>query len=197
MLVFLKENLVFLSVPKTGSTAYEQALQDRADMVVSNPPELKHAPVYRYNRWFRPMFAKVCNAEPEVMAVMREPISWLGSWYKFRQRSLLDGRETSTKGISFDQFVRDYCRGQQPAYAAVGSQVKFLEPQPNGCRVSHLFRYEDPANLHSFLEERLNVRIQPPQVNVSPVADLTLSAEVEAILRRKKSDEFALYDSLM
>ena len=56
MLVFYKANLVFLSVPKTGTTAYEEALQPHADMVLLQPPELKHAPVYRYNRFVRPMF---------------------------------------------------------------------------------------------------------------------------------------------
>ena len=71
VLVFFKERLVFLSVPKTGTTAYESALRDRADIVVSDPPELKHAPVYRYNRFFRPMFEKVCGVEMETIAVMQ------------------------------------------------------------------------------------------------------------------------------
>ena len=79
MLVFFKERLAFLSVPKTGTTAYETALAARADMVIREPPMLKHAPVYRYNRFIRPMFLRVCDAEMELMAVMREPISWLGS----------------------------------------------------------------------------------------------------------------------
>ncbi|MEC8294742.1 MAG: gamma-glutamyl kinase, partial [Pseudomonadota bacterium] len=53
MLVFWKQNLVFLSVPKTGTTAYEKALAPLASMSVQDPPELKHAPLYRYNRFFR------------------------------------------------------------------------------------------------------------------------------------------------
>ena len=47
MLIFYKERLAFLSVPKTGTTAYETALRDRADMVISVPAMLKHAPVCR------------------------------------------------------------------------------------------------------------------------------------------------------
>ncbi|MBT8152409.1 sulfotransferase family protein [Epibacterium ulvae] len=196
MLVFLKENLVFLSVPKTGTTAYMEALAPRADMVVANPPELKHAPVYRYNRWFRPMFAKICSAEPELLAVVREPISWLGSWYKFRQRPYLDGKPTSTKGICFDDFVREYCRGKPAAFANIGSQVKFLEPQPNGCKVTHVFRYEELDKLDAFLNARLGVNIQTPKANVSASIPLQLSSQTEEILRRKKADEFALYDGI-
>ena len=86
MLVFWKEKLVLLSVPKTGTTAIEAALAHKASMIVSDPPELKHAPVYRYDRFFRPMFEKACKAEMETFAIMREPVSWLGSWYKYRQR---------------------------------------------------------------------------------------------------------------
>lgn len=197
MLVFYDARLVLLSVPKTGTSAYQEALQTRADLAITNPPELKHAPLYRYNRWIRPMFARVCNAELDVAAVMREPVSWLGSWYRFRQRPFLDGKTTSTRGLSFDDFVRDYCKGQQPEHANVGSQAKFLEAQKNGCRVTHLFRYEDQPRLQQFLQDRLGVELTLQQRNVSPAMDLTLSPEINALYRRKKPGEFALYDSII
>ncbi|WP_282091675.1 sulfotransferase family 2 domain-containing protein [Epibacterium ulvae] len=196
MLVFLKENLVLLSVPKTGTTALHEALKDRADIVISNPPELKHSPVYRYNRWFRPMFSKVCDKEPELCAVVREPISWLGSWYRYRQRPLIDGQPTSTKGVSFDDFVHSYCRGKQPPYANIGSQAKFLETQPNGCAVQHLFRYENLNAYHQFLQARLATTLDTKKTNVSPSGDLSLSMKTEALFRRKKPEEFELYNSV-
>ena len=196
MMVFYKARLVLLSVPKTGTTALQAALRPHADMVIADPPELKHAPVYRYNRWIRPMFDKVCGAELEVAAVMREPINWLGSWYRFRQRPHLEGKPASTKGVTFDDFVRDYCRGNRPAYANVGSQAKFLEAQPNGCKVDHLFRYEEMDRLHAFLEDRLGLSIETERKNVSPKMALTLSEKTETILRRKCAEEFDLYDSI-
>ncbi len=82
MLLFWKKKLALLSVPKTRTTAIEAALAHKTSMIVSEPPELKHAPVYRYNRYnrlFRPMFEKACKAEIATFAMMREPISWLGS----------------------------------------------------------------------------------------------------------------------
>lgn len=196
MLVFYQERLVFLSVPKTGTTAYETALRDRADMVVSDPPELKHAPVYRYNRFFRPMFEKVCDARMETLAVMREPVSWLGSWYRYRRRPYMKGRANATHGISFDDFVAAYVKGDRPSFANVGSQAKFLEPRPNGVSVTHLFRYEDPDRLRAFLEERLGTAISPRRENVSPEMDLSLSPEILARLRRKCAKEFDLYNSI-
>ena len=136
MMVFWKERLVLLAVPKTGTSALQSALGPKASMIVSDPPELKHAPIYRYNRFFRPMFEKAGKAELETIAVMREPLSWLGSWYRYRQRPFLDGTQRSTRDVTFDEFVSAYMMGDKPAFANVGSQAKFLEPRPNGTRVN-------------------------------------------------------------
>lgn len=196
MLVFFKERLAFLSVPKTGTTAYESALAARADMVISDPPMLKHAPVYRYNRFIRPMFERVCGVELEVMAVMREPISWLGSWYRYRQRPFMEGKPNATHGISFDDFVLAYMKGDKPGFADVGSQVQFMKSQPNGTGVTHFFRYEDQPRLNAFLEERLDLTLELGRENVSPAMALTLSPGVEERFRRKCADEFDLYASI-
>ncbi|MBB3995813.1 hypothetical protein GGR95_003477 [Sulfitobacter undariae] len=196
MLVFFKERLAFLSVPKTGTTAYQTALAPRADLVIANPPLLKHAPVYRYNRFIRPMFQNVCNAEMELMAVMRDPISWLSSWYRYRQRPFMVDKPNNTFGITFDEFVLAYMQGKRPGFAEVGSQLKFLERQPNGTGVTHLFSYEDQPRLKAFLEERLEVKLSLERENVSPELEITLSADVEMRFRRKFAEEFALYDSI-
>ncbi len=196
MLVFWKEKLVLLSVPKTGTTAIEAALSDKASMIVSDPPELKHAPVYRYNRFFRPMFEKACKAEMETFAMMREPISWLGSWYKYRQRPFLDGRPKSTAGVSFDDFVLAYMKGDKPPFANVGSQARFLEPRPNGTKVDHLFRYEDVNGWSSFLEDRFKQKLTFERLNVSSGSAPELSQKVAERFRRKMSEEFDLWNSI-
>ncbi len=196
MLVFFKERLAFLSVPKTGTTAYESALAARADMVISEPPMLKHAPVYRYNRFVRPMFLKVCDVELELMAVMREPISWLGSWYRYRRRPFMEGKPNATFDVTFDEFILAYMKGNKPGFADVGSQLNFMAPQPNGTGITHYFRYEDQPRLQDFLEDRLNVTLDLKLENVSPPMHLALSADVEDRFRRKFADEFALYASI-
>lgn len=196
MLVFYKERLAFLSVPKTGSTAYETALAARADMVIKEPPMLKHAPVYRYNRFIRPMFLRVCDAEMELMAVMREPISWLGSWWRYRQRPFMEGKPNATHGISFDDFVLAYMKGKKPGFADVGSQANFMQGQPNGTEITHYFRYEDQTRLQAFLQDRLDVTLDLARENVSPQMEVTLSPDVEARFRRKFANEFELYASI-
>jgi hypothetical protein len=196
MLVLYKERLAFLSVPKTGTTAYQTALASRADMVISDPPLLKHAPVYRYNRFIRPMFVNVCDAEMELMAVMRDPISWLSSWYRYRQRPFMKDKPNNTHGITFDEFVLAYMKGKRPGFAEVGSQLKFLERQQNGTGITHLFAYENQPRLKSFLEDRLNTKIELSRENVSPVIDVELSSDIEERFRRKFREEISLYDSI-
>ncbi|MGH1426034.1 MAG: gamma-glutamyl kinase [Pseudooceanicola sp.] len=196
MLVFSKARLVILSVPKTGTTAIEAALGPRADIWVQNPPDLKHAPVYRYNRFFRPVLERFVAPEMQVIAVMREPVSWLGSWWRFRQRPFMSGKANATHGVSFDDFVDAYCRGKRPGFAEVGSQAKFLEPQPNGTKVTRLFRYEDQATLLDFLENELDEKIALERKNVSPEIAMELSEEIAAKYRRKCAAEFELYESI-
>lgn len=196
MLAFFKARLAFLSVPKTGTTAYEAALAPHADLVISDPPPLKHAPVYRYNRFIRPMYLNVCDVELELMAVMREPVSWLGSWYRYRQRPFMRGKPNATFDVSFDEFVLAYMKGKRPGFADVGSQAKFLEPQPNGTAVQHLFRYEDQPRLQGFIEDRLGVALKLERTNVSPDMPLHLSEDVARRFRRKCAAEFELYESI-
>lgn len=194
MLVFFKERLVFLAVPKTGTTAYHSALAARASMVITDPPDLKHAPLYRYDRFIRPIYEKVCNAELETLAVVREPVGWLGSWYRYRQRPFLDGQPNSTAGISFDDFVLGYLKGKRPAFADVGSQARFLQPRPGGAPVTHLFRHDEPAKLDVFLADRLGSPVETRRENESPEMSLDLSPGVEKRLRRKCAEEFELYE---
>ncbi|MGJ8623923.1 MAG: gamma-glutamyl kinase [Yoonia sp.] len=194
MLVFWKENLVLLSVPKTGSTALQAALAPRASMVLRHPPYLKHAPCYRYKRFLKPFFVQAGGQNPEVMAVVRNPISWLSSWYRYRTRDDLIGQENSTRDVTFDEFVLEYCKGQPADFANVGSQNKFLRINDNEVGAQHLFQYEQWDILIAFLEERLGRTIATKQKNVSPQFDLTLSPAVEERLRDKRRAEFEIWD---
>jgi len=195
MLVFWKENLVLFAVPKTGSTALEGALAPRASMVLRDPPHLKHAPCYRYKRFLKPFFVQAGGQKPELMAVVRNPIDWLGSWYRYRTRPDLIGHENSTHGISFDDFVLEYCKGSPAPFANVGSQDKFLRINDGEIGADHLFQYEQWDLMIGYLEERLEMTITLKQKNVSPVMELALSTEVEAKLLEKRAAEFEVWEA--
>ncbi|MEM1374796.1 MAG: gamma-glutamyl kinase [Pseudomonadota bacterium] len=195
MLVFWKEKLVLLSVPKTGTSALEAALRNRADAVLENPPELKHVPMFRYNRFLKPLFG-VLDGERrfETMAVIREPVSWLGSWYRYRSRPELDGRPNSTSGIDFNAFVQAYLADPRPPFANVGSPRKFVSNGQGKVAVKHLFQYEELDLAARFLEDRLKVRLDLTAQNVSPKRPLDLAPGTESSLRDVCAEEFHLWE---
>ncbi|MEO9821904.1 MAG: gamma-glutamyl kinase [Paracoccaceae bacterium] len=196
MMVFYKERLAFLSVPKTGTTAYQDALRHRADLMITEPPEIKHVTVRGYSKFVQPIYSQLCDTNLELMAVMRHPVSWLGSWWRYRQRPFMEGHPKATHDISFDDFVLAYLKGKRPLFANVGNQANFLKESKNSSGVTHLFRYEDQDQILAFLNERLDFRIETKKLNVSPSIPLTLSPEIEQKYRRKFSADFELYESI-
>lgn len=195
MLVFWKQRLVYLATPKTGTTAIETALEPLASISVLRPPELKHTSVHRYWKHLAPFLEQVADEDFMVVAVMREPIDWLGSWYRYRQRPSGPTPEKSTAGISFDAFVEAYLSDPQPEFANVGWQSRFLVPD-RGPGVDRLFRYDNMPAFVQFLEDRLDCEITLPRLNVSPAGSTELDAAIEARLRTTFARDFALYDSL-
>jgi hypothetical protein len=195
MLVFWEQKIVLLATPKTGSTALAVALDSLSSLSVQRPPVLKHTNVHRYHRFVGPYLAAASGDRFTLIAVMREPCDWLGSWYRFRQRDDLHDSAKSTAAISFDDFVRAYCTNPQPEFAAVGAQGRFLRPH-HGEGVDYLFRYDDMGRLVTFLENRLDYAIVLPRVNVSPVASLELRRETTRLLQNTLVEDFTLYSSL-
>ena len=197
MLVFWQERLAILATPKTASTAIESALGALAAVVIQRPKVLKHTDAARFESHWQPYLQQSSGARFEVAALMREPLAWLGSWYRDGQREDVEPGK-STRGISFEDFAQRCCAETgRPAYANVGSQSGFLGFGAEGTgRVDHLFRYEDLSDFVHFLEDRLDFEILLPRLNVSPIGDTSLSAQTEALVRKSWAGDFALYEGL-
>jgi hypothetical protein len=193
MLVFWKKKLVFLAVPKTGTTAIEAALARHADTAIRHPPHMKHVPVQGYRNRLAGFFEQRGSRPMEVMAVIREPIDWLGSWYRYRSRPEIADTPQSTQGLSFDQFVEAWLKRRPPEFARVGRQSTFVTDKSGQIGVDHLFTYEELDLAVAFLEQRLEVALTLPRRNVSPQADLTLSPRIEARLREEAAADFDLW----
>ncbi|MDE3027694.1 MAG: sulfotransferase family 2 domain-containing protein [Paracoccaceae bacterium] len=193
MLVFWDQKLVFLATPKTGSTAIEAALESLAEVAILRPPVMKHTTSMRYRKYLQPFLERNSGQPFTAVALMREPIDWLGSWYRFRQREAIRDTNKSTYGMSFDDFVTSYMAKPRPEFADVGSQATFLMGK-NGNGVDRIFLYEDISAFVAFLEDRLGCEIVLPRVNVSPPGETTLSPKVRALYERTYPEEFELYE---
>lgn len=196
MLVFWQQRLALLATPKTGTTAIESSLESLAAVVIQRPPQLKHTTVGKYHRFIGPYLETAAGGPFTLVAMMREPRDWLGSWYRYRQRQDIGNEQNSTSGISFDDFVQAYCSDEPPKWAQVGSQARFVAPHRNGRGLDRLFCYEQIGDFIEFLEDRLDCEIILPRLNVSPVGDLVLSGATEDLLHRHLARDFELYDTL-
>lgn len=197
MLVFWKQRLVILATPKTGSTAIETALDSLSVMTLARPPELKHTPAYRYQRFIRPYLRATAGGDFTAVALMREPIDWLGSWYRFRRRDDVDSPEKSTKELDFAEFAQGYMTSPRPPFAEIGRQARFLSGMKDApLGVDRLFRFEEIDRFTAFLEEQLDFPLELPRLNVSPQGDLALPPSLESELRAYLAPEYALYDAI-
>ena len=192
MLVFARPRLVLLSVPKTGTTALEAALAGDADMVLRNPPHLKHTNLAGWQDRFAPLFQDRV-ASFRTVAVVRDPVDRLRSWYRYRHRDDLVGQPNSTRGISFEDFAAEVMKpGDRAPYARIGTQSDFLTGK-DGSRADLIYRYEDLGALVDFLARTLGREIRLERLNASPDMDTPLSVDMDAALRRYLAVDCALY----
>ena len=197
MLVFWKQRIVLLAVPKTGTTALEQALLPHASAAILDPPGQKHVSAQQYRNRLSNFFEQRGKRPMDLVAVMREPVDWLGSWYRYRSRPQLDGKPNSTAGLSFDAFVAAWLRSDRPSYAEVGSQANFLSDDKGNLAVDRLFRHDRMGDLVAYMEDRLDSRLNISKANVSPKGPVALSPDMRARLMREAPAEFALWDALV
>jgi hypothetical protein len=196
MLVFWEQRLVVLATPKAGSTAVATALESLAALSVQRPEALKHTSVRNYQRFVRPYLESAAGSAFTAIALMRAPQEWLGSWYRFYQKDDYVDGPYSTRELSFDRFVQDWCANRPPLHAAFGTQSDFLSPGTGPDGLDHLFRYADIGSFVHFLEDRLQCEIILPHVNVSPLASLTLSDATQQLLHARAAADFALYAAI-
>lgn len=190
MLIFLEQRLIIYAVPKTGSTALQAALAGQADIVFRT--SFKHIPVRRTQQHVGPMLKGSKCQMPEGFAVIREPIDWLHSWYRYRQRETSEPGK-GTAGMSFDQYVEDYLSGERQEHVNIGRQARFLHGDGD-LSVSHLFAYEHLDRGHGFLFERLGFSFATRWMNESPEISMELSPENKSRLEAAFAEDYALYE---
>ncbi len=196
MMVFFRENLAVLAVPKTGTTALAMALRSRADIIFGG--KRKHMNAAFFHRKVAPFLKDAYKVTPERMAVIREPLDFMRSWYKYRQRKQLAGTPKSTQGLSFEAFIEAALSDDPPACAKIGRQATFLSlARRNIVPVHHLFAYEAQPRLQSFLNERFRGNIDLKPHNVSPNIAAPVSDELRARFRADYAAEYDLYDRVI
>lgn len=197
MLILGMQRLVVLETPKTGSMAlramlapYTLPISDTAARHTGhNGYLLKHA---------APL-AQAFGGALQTVAVVRDPLIRLQSWYRYRMRPKVAHLKVSTRGISFEKFVLAYLDGTNPEVANVGRQDRFVGWTGQMARVDHVFDYDRLDRLEAFFSARLGEQVVLPVRNMSPQGDAveySLSPAVLARYHDENAEEFALYKAV-
>lgn len=193
MLYFHAQQLVFLEVPKTGSSAIMSALGDLAAMQISRPPNKRHMNAGAFNGKTRRYIRQLWGREVETFAVMREPVDRLVSWYRFLQRPAPPGGPESTEEISFSEFVEAVLAGDK-RFPGIGRQDRFLMGEGTTPLVTYIFQYDRQDLLKTFLEARFDPEISFDRVNVSKAAAVKVPDEVRAKVAAARPEEAQLWE---
>lgn len=195
MLVSFRAGLALLAMPKCASHALIDAYGAEADLVVRHPPGLKHSNLRQFRRRFDLAIRQFAAGEIETACLMREPIDWLHSWWRYRARPQIAGRPQSTAALPFPDFVAAYLEGAPGPAEGIGRPAAFVGDGRGGLGVDHLWRYDALPAFTQWLEARTGWSGALRRVNVSPgeagapALPAPLAARAETVL----AADFALY----
>lgn len=204
MIFIVAAKLVILAQPKTGSVALENALTGRADWSIRRPDKMKHMAYWQFQQWFAPALQEISGLsrdDYEVAAIMREPLDWFGSMFRFNSRERLKADAAKahrfTGDVAFDDFLKAACvkkEGSGRMTARMPCGVSLDADDTLG--VDRLYPYEDLSELYQLIETRTGSPLALKRVNVSPERELDLSSETEALFRKTFAPFFDLHASL-
>ncbi len=198
MLVMVDHGLVFLETPKAASTAIRRMLEPQIPVPwARQAPRQRHIGVRQYDRLWAGQLARDIGRRAETFCVVRDPLERSASWYRYRQRSQVAGKPTSSRGLSFADFLTDVLADDPPPHARIGDQARFTGFDGTRAAVDHVFDYRRLDLLVDFLAARLGTPLTLDVHNVTPEAARPpepLPDDLLAAFRAARALEYALYD---
>jgi len=204
MMASLRFGFIVLSMPKCASTSLQQALTPVCDVRFKD--HMKHVDYAFVETWVLPMLrARRAPAPfaPRIFCLMREPLDWLYSWYRYSWDET--GRPAGAGGAassgaafpSFAAFLEAYFSPRPPRVGGVLRQTDFLRGAGGAPGPIELFRFEDHARLVRTLEGLCG---QPIDLKVTNKSRPRREADLAGIdlldLRRRLADEYAVYEAI-
>ena len=201
MLAAPQHGFAFLSTTKSGSTAVEQAFEPYAQVVLKGPPRLKHATAAAFHRYVAPLLASngFERSSYQVVTVVREPLDWLASWWRYRSRDELRNakgaqRQNYAGDTTFEAWVTQMLdRDMQ----GIGRFSRFIRTPESEIGVDLIWRYEHLDACCAWLGEQIGRRVALPTVNVSPPRDHHVSDGLRSRVQEYFAPEYDLYEGAL
>jgi Sulfotransferase family len=194
MLLSLSRKFVFVANLKSASSTIETALAERAEIRLTQTRFGKHDGLTQISQKFAWVKRYVPYEELFVFGVIRDPVDFLLSLYNSHHKTAFDGKQHSTKGLSFDDFLEVWCA---KSWQARPQSLRFKD-EHGRLKMTHLIPLERLGEEFPLLCERL--KIEAPdlgRVNPSPAVlerrDLT-QAQIARVRERYAEDYATIKD---
>lgn len=189
-----RSGVVFLCTTKTGSSAIHQHFQRHADLVIRRPAGMKHMTAATFHQTVAPLLERYgfARTDYELTCVVRHPVDWAASWWRYRSRPQSRGRENYTGDLSFDAFAEQIAAGE----VWLGSPHNFVTDAHGTVLVDRIYRYEHLDQASAWMASLLGVAApELPTVNASPSRETAISASTRALLELHYARDLEVYES--
>jgi hypothetical protein len=193
---------VLLSMPKCASTSLVRSLSGHAELVLRVNPRLKHMNCRSFHTLMVPVLRNggYEREDYELVSLFREPLAWLESWWRYRQRPALAKEESSkfTGELTFEEFVGRYVDNAPGPGTLKGRPAKFIALSDQlDIGVDRLFALEQPEVWQRWIGLKVGGGIDVHTDNRSSVrARPELSHTLRARLDEFFKPEYEIYERL-
>ncbi len=205
MLVFVKEKLVIIDVPKCATTSINSALRSQASIVIGGSPNLKHLKFQESFNFLQVLFSGKFNIkEFQFVSLYRNPVDWMYSWYCYRSRTDLQNPlhpnhlNRIPEGTSFENFCQTYLDdGERQKFHPHHNQFDFVSDVNGRLGIDNCFSFNSLGFFESWLSDRLKKKVIFPKKNYSRSrGGSDLSSDTFDSFRSKYPKDFRLAEML-
>ncbi|MDF1602674.1 hypothetical protein [Nocardioides sp. YIM 152315] len=185
MLAAPQHGFVFLAASKAGSTSVQRALRPYAHLEIRTPPSDKHMPPRRFEAEVAPRLARdgFPRSSYATIAMVRHPLELVTSWWRYRSRPDLDGKDRSTADVTLDEYAEQVMAGE----GGFTRPSVWLSDDTGTVLVDRLWRYDHIDALLAWVGDRVGSPLALRRLNQSPERP----AELDPGVRRRLEDFFA------
>ncbi|MDA7737876.1 sulfotransferase family 2 domain-containing protein [bacterium] len=201
MQISTEHGLAFLCMAKCASTAIESAITDYCNIKFSGRTSIKHINAQVFNDHILAAHKKlVRSSHIESVCMIRDPLDWIESWYRYRSRNQLMSPKSPqhakyTGNVSYNEFLLEYMsKGKRKPFAQLSTQYNFLSLASGRIGLDRIIPFDNFKLLNQFFSEKFGHEIEITLKNTSPRIPISLDSDVEEKLRQYLAKDIAVYD---
>lgn len=197
MLISIEKRFFFVANTKTASTSIEHALLPYADIYRGGTPARKHTPMSLAIRSYPFLFEQPGYETGTFFrfGVMREPIEWISSWFRYRKGNKTDAPLPADMDFAAFWKARDW--NIQRVNGKPNLQSDMFCNTGGAMLVDMVIPYHELTDKFAAICRALKIPAPLPHKNVSALRESSaIPPALEAELRAHYASDYALWDKL-